>query len=61
MIGGFMTGDIVRAVVPEGKKAGTYVGRAAVRGSGYFRVGNTDGINRKYCELLQRSDGYDYN
>ncbi len=59
-VGGFVTGDIVRAVVPKGKKAGTHRGRVAVRLSGSFRVGKTDGISRKYCELLQRSDGYEY-
>jgi hypothetical protein len=30
---GFQTGDLVRAVVPEGRKAGTYVGKVAVRTS----------------------------
>jgi 5-methylcytosine-specific restriction endonuclease McrA len=57
---GFQTGDIVRAEVPTGKKAGTHVGRVAVRGSGSFRVGNADGINAKYCKLLHRADGYCY-
>jgi 5-methylcytosine-specific restriction endonuclease McrA len=28
---GFQTGDVVRAVVPSGKKVGTYVGKVAVR------------------------------
>ena len=55
-----MTGDIVRAVVPRGKKAGTHKGRVVIRLSGTFRVGKTDGINRKYCKLLQHSDGYEY-
>jgi 5-methylcytosine-specific restriction endonuclease McrA len=57
---GFQTGDIVRAEVPTGKKAGTHVGRVAVRGSGSFRVGNSDGISAKYCKLLHRADGYCY-
>ncbi len=57
---GFQTGDLVRAVVPAGKKAGTHVGRIAVRASGSFRIGVTDGINWKYCSLVQRADGYEY-
>jgi len=58
---GFQTGDLVRAIVPTGKKAGTHVGRVAVRSSGSFRIGKTDGINWKHCSLVQRADGYEYN
>jgi hypothetical protein len=51
----------VRASVPEPlKTAGRHVGRVAVRASGSFRVGKTDGINAKYVSLLQRRDGYEY-
>ena len=57
----FQTGDIVKAIVPKGKKAGTYVGAVAVRSSGSFRVGKVDGINWKYITLLHRADGYTYN
>lgn len=58
---GFRTGDLVRAVVPDHlKTAGIHVGRVAVRASGSFRVGDVDGINWKYCKLLQRNDGYEY-
>ena len=61
LIGGFATGDLVRAVVPEPlKTAGKHVGRVAVRASGSFRVGKTDGINAKYVSLIQRRDGYEY-
>ncbi len=35
---GFQTGDLVRADVPFGKKAGTYVGRVAMRATGYFNI-----------------------
>ncbi len=60
-IRGFSTGDLVRAVVPAPlKTAGTHVGRITVRASGSFRVGKVDGINAKYCVLLQRADGYSY-
>jgi 5-methylcytosine-specific restriction endonuclease McrA len=35
---GFRTGDMVRAVVQAGKKAGAYVGRVAIRASGSFNI-----------------------
>jgi hypothetical protein len=54
------TGDMVRAEVPTGKKAGSHLGRVAVRGSGSWRVGNADAINAKSCKLLHRADGYRY-
>jgi 5-methylcytosine-specific restriction endonuclease McrA len=58
---GFATGDLVRAEVPPPRKtAGIHVGRVAVRVTGSFRVGKVDGINAKYCRLLQRADGYRY-
>lgn len=61
---GFQTGDLVRAVVPSGKKAGTYVGRVAVRGTGSFNItttqGTVEGIGHRYCTVLHRSDGYRY-
>jgi 5-methylcytosine-specific restriction endonuclease McrA len=61
---GFRTGDMVRAVVTEGKKVGTYVGRVAVRTSGSFNVttstGIVQGIAARYCHLIQRCDGYSY-
>ncbi|NEO23067.1 MULTISPECIES: RNA-guided endonuclease IscB [unclassified Moorena] len=40
---GFQTGDIVRAVVTQGKKIGTYVGRVATRKSGYFNISTKSG------------------
>jgi hypothetical protein len=58
---GFSTGDLVIARVPEHlKTVGVHVGRVAVRASGAFRIGNADGINAKYCTVLQRADGYSY-
>jgi 5-methylcytosine-specific restriction endonuclease McrA len=57
---GFQTGDMVRAVVPKGKHAGTHLGRVAVRSTGSFRVGPWDGISWKHCCLLHHRDGYDY-
>ena len=61
---GFQTGDMVKAVVSSGKKAGSHVGRVAVRASGSFAiqgaVGVVDGIGYRNCCLVQRSDGYQY-
>jgi hypothetical protein len=61
---GFQSGDIVKAIVPYGKKIGTYVGRVVVRASGSFDIGSGEekvgGISYKYCRLLQRADGYEY-
>jgi lipoate-protein ligase A len=63
-IRGFQTGDIVRAVVATGKKAGVHVGRVLVRASGSFDI-RTDhsrisGINARYCRAVHRCDGYSY-
>jgi len=61
---GFQTGDMVRAVVPTGKKQGIYVGRVAVRKTGSFNIqtstGPVQGISHRYCRIIQRSDGYNY-
>lgn len=58
---GFKTGNLVRAAVPAPlKTAGIHRGRVAVRASGSFRVSNVDGINARYCLLVQRADGYEY-
>jgi 5-methylcytosine-specific restriction endonuclease McrA len=62
---GFQTGDLVRAVVPAPSiKAGVYVGRVAVRATGSCNIktrsGTVQGIHLRYCRLLHRGDGYDY-
>ncbi|MFI0453472.1 RNA-guided endonuclease IscB [Actinomadura sp. 6N118] len=61
---GFQTGDLVRAVVPTGTKAGTHTGRVAVRKSGSFNIttrhGTVQGIHHRHVRLLQRADGYAY-
>ena len=61
---GFQTGDMVRADVSAGKKAGTHVGRVAVRATGSFNIqlaGEVvQGISHRHCRLIQRSDGYGY-
>ena len=62
---GYQTGDLVRAVVPERLKcAGTHVGRVVVKAAGTFTIANKHGkvtdVSHRYCQPLQRSDGYAY-
>lgn len=61
---GFQTGDIVKAVVPKGKKAGTYYGRVACRKTGSFDIktmtDRVQGISYKYFKVVQKADGYSY-
>ncbi|MCH4890345.1 HNH endonuclease [Acidaminobacter sp. JC074] len=61
---GYKSGDLVKANVPKGKKKGTYYGIVSCRTSGYFNIktkhGTVQGINYKYCELVQKADGYNY-
>src|SRR5438270_1914917 len=61
---GYQTGDLARAVVPTGKKAGTYVGRVLARATGYFdlitKAGRIEGVSARYCRPLHRNDGYSY-
>jgi hypothetical protein len=62
-VGGFRTGDLVRAVVPpSSSKAGTYVGRMAIRATGSCNLttagGTIEGIHVRHCLPLQRGDGY---
>jgi 5-methylcytosine-specific restriction endonuclease McrA len=61
---GFQTGDMVKAVVPKGKKAGTHIGRVAVRKTGSFNIQNpsgvVQGVSYKHCKILAHADGYNY-
>jgi 5-methylcytosine-specific restriction endonuclease McrA len=61
---GFQTGDMVRAIVPTGKKEGTWLGRVAIRKTGSFNIQTSDGavqgIHYRHCQLRQRADGYGY-
>ncbi|GHO74054.1 hypothetical protein KSD_18250 [Ktedonobacter sp. SOSP1-85] len=63
-IQGFQTGDMVKAVVPSGKKVGTYVGKVAIRTTGSFNITTQhttiEGISHRFCRSLHRSDGYRY-
>ncbi|PWJ25599.1 HNH endonuclease [Branchiibius hedensis] len=61
---GFITGDLVKAVIPTGPKAGVYRGRVIVRSTRTFRLVTPthryDGINCRYMTTMQRGDGYSY-
>jgi 5-methylcytosine-specific restriction endonuclease McrA len=61
---GFQTGDIIRAIVTEGAKQGTYTGKVAIRATGSFNVTTSaktvEGINARYCRMLHHCDGYSY-
>jgi 5-methylcytosine-specific restriction endonuclease McrA len=61
---GFQTGDIVQAIVTQGKKIGSYVGRVLCRKSGSFDIatpsGRVSGISYKYCSVIHKKDGYSY-
>jgi 5-methylcytosine-specific restriction endonuclease McrA len=56
---GFRTGDVVRAVVPEGKHAGTHVGRITIRSRPLFQL-NAFEVHPRYLQILQKEDGYEY-
>ena len=62
---GFQTGDIVSALVPKGKKKGSYFGIVSIRSTGNFNIKTTSetiqGINARYCHLIYQKDGYEYN
>jgi len=64
VVNGFRTGDLVKAIVPSGKKTGTHVGKVAVRTSGSFNIssnsGVIQGVSYKHCSVIHRADGYSY-
>jgi len=58
-------GDLVRAVVPPPSiKVGSYMGRLAVRATGWCNIktsaGTVQGIHLRCCQPLHRGDGYAY-
>ena len=61
---GFQTGDLVLATVTTGNKAVVHRDRVAVRKSGSFNIqtaqGVVEGINHRYCRVIQRGNGYGY-
>jgi 5-methylcytosine-specific restriction endonuclease McrA len=56
---GFRTGDLVKGVVPNGKYAGTHVGRVTIRSRPAFRLNGID-IHPKYLRRVGHADGYAY-
>ena len=64
VVKGFQTGDIVRAVVTKGTKVGTYVGKVAIRATGFFNLTTPQktiqGISHRFCTSVHRCDGYSY-
>jgi 5-methylcytosine-specific restriction endonuclease McrA len=62
---GFQTGDLVKTEVPIGKYRGVWKGRVACRASGSFDIKDGNGkiicgSNYKYCQIVQRADGWQY-
>lgn len=58
---GFQTGDMIKAIVPDGKKKGVYIGNVSIRATGSFKInGQVDGIGWRYCHRIQQTDGYAY-
>ena len=64
VVKGFQTGDMVRAVVSAGSKAGTYVGKVAIRATGSFNITTRQktiqGISHRFCTSVHHCDGYSY-
>jgi 5-methylcytosine-specific restriction endonuclease McrA len=58
---GFKTGDIIKAVVTNGKKVGKYIGRVLCRATGSFDIatiaGRTSGISHKWLFLCFFENG----
>ena len=61
---GFKSGDLIRSDIPKGKYTGHHEGIVLCRKTGSFDIrtasGRIQGINQRYCHILQRADGYGY-
>jgi len=55
----FRSGDMIKATIPIGKHAGVQVGRVTIRQRPSFKVNGID-VHPKYCQIVQRIDGYAY-
>lgn len=58
---GFQTGDLVKAIIPKGKYAGTYTGRIAIRFRPSFKLTTGDksfDVHPKYLRVIHKADGY---
>jgi len=65
VVGGFRSGDLVRAVVPPPRKtAGVHVGTISIRATGSCdittNVRRVGSVSIRYCRKLQRVDGFRY-
>jgi hypothetical protein len=65
VVGGFRSGDLVRAVVPEPfMTAGAHVGTMSIRATGSCDITTKQrrigGVSIRYCQQVQRLDGYRY-
>jgi 5-methylcytosine-specific restriction endonuclease McrA len=65
VVGGFRSGDLVRAVVPEPyNTAGVHVGTISIRATGKCDITTKQrrigGVSIRYCLQLQRVDGFRY-
>jgi 5-methylcytosine-specific restriction endonuclease McrA len=56
---GYKTGDLVKAIIPKGKYAGTHIGRVTIRSRPSFGLNGFD-VHPKYLKVLQQQDGYSY-
>ena len=56
---GFRTGDVVRAVIPDGKFEGVHVGRIAIRFGRNFQLGKAS-VHPRHLRAVHRADGYAY-
>lgn len=60
---GFQTGDLVKACIPNGKFAGNYVGRIAIRFRPSFLLllpTQRFDVHPKYLTIIHQADGYEY-
>lgn len=58
---GFQTGDLVKANIPNGKYAGAYTGRIAIRFKPSFKLttgGKSFDVHPKYLQIIHSSDGF---
>ena len=59
----FQTGDMVKANIPNGKYAGTYPGRIAIRFKPSFKLttkGKSFDVHPKYLQVIHKADGFAY-
>lgn len=57
----FQTGDLVKAIIPKGKYAGTYTGRIAIRFKPSFKLTAGDksfDVHPKYLQAIHKADGF---